>query len=72
MKKVFAPAMLGAWLSGILPDNVFRLGKKTPWYRQSWTSNLPWIAVALMMPLALFLLWKGGSLLWPTSKSERE
>jgi hypothetical protein len=64
MKKLFAPAWITAWTAGVLPDSIFFLGKKTPWYRQSWMANMPWIAVALATPLALFLLWKGASIMW--------
>lgn len=65
MKKIFGPAWLVAWLSGILPDPIFMLGKKTPWYRQSWLRNVPWLAVALIAPLAIFLAWKGVERLLP-------
>jgi hypothetical protein len=63
MKKLFAPAWLTAWLAGVLPDRVFWLGKKTPWYRQSWMLNARWFGLALMAPFAAFLLWKGISAL---------
>jgi hypothetical protein len=59
MKKVFGPAWFTAWLAGILPDGLFFLGKKTPWYRRSWIQFAPWVGAALMAPFAVFLMWKG-------------
>lgn len=58
MKRLFAPTWLSAWLSGLLPDSVFWLGKKTPWYRRSWMTNAPWLAPVLIAPFAIFLGWK--------------
>lgn len=69
MKKVFGPGWTGAWLASILPDSLNVLGKKTPWYRQSWVRNVPWLAVALSSPFAVFLIWKIVSLAVP--KGER-
>ena len=57
MKKLFGPTWLGAWLAGFLPGKVFNVGRKTPWYRQSWMANAPWIGAALMVPFAVFLIW---------------
>jgi hypothetical protein len=59
MKKVFGPAWLTAWLAGIRPDGFFFIGKKTPWYRQSWMQFAPWIGAALMAPFTVFAVWKG-------------
>ncbi len=61
MKRLFAPTVLTAWLSGLLPDSMFSLGKKTPWYRRSWMANAPWLAPLLIAPFAIFLIWKGSS-----------
>ena len=61
MKKLFGPAWVSAWLAGWLPDSVYFIGKKTPWYRKSWKAYAPWIAGALVAPLAIFLTWKGIS-----------
>lgn len=72
MKKLFAPTILGAWLAGLLPDQFLWLGKKTPWYRQSWMANAPWLAAVLMAPLGLFLLYKGASLLRSRTTSQSE
>lgn len=70
MKKMFGPAWLTAWLAGRLPDSIFSFGKKTPWYRQSWMANAPWITGALMAPLLLYLLWKGVGLMRARSESQ--
>lgn len=63
MKKLVAPAWLTGWLTGIIPTSLFKLGRKTPWYRQSRVENIPWVAVALTAPLVLFAAWKGMRLL---------
>ena len=61
MKKLFAPTWFTAWLTGLLPDSVFWMGKKTPWYRRSWLANAPWLAPALIAPFGIYLIWKLGS-----------
>jgi hypothetical protein len=71
MKKIFAPAWLTAWFMGIIPDGMFGIGKKTPWYRRSWMANAPWLGAALMVPFALFLAWRGVSLLLQREAKEQ-
>jgi hypothetical protein len=58
MKKLLAPAWLWIWLTGRVPDSVFVLGKKTPWYRKSARQMFPMLGVGLMLPFALFVGWK--------------
>ena len=70
MKRLFAPAWLSAWLSGLLPDGFFWLGKKTPWYRRGWTASAPWLAPVLIAPFAIFLGWKLVSR-WTGSRSDK-
>jgi hypothetical protein len=69
MKKFFGPALLSGWLAGVLPEGIFKLGKKTPWYRKSWMLSAPWFGGALMAPLAIYMAWKGVSKL--RSQSEQ-
>jgi hypothetical protein len=71
MKRLFASAWLGAWLADLLPDGVFFLGRKTPWYRRGWMANATWLAPALIAPFALFLLWKGGARLMRARTTEK-
>lgn len=63
MKKLFASGWLAAYLMGWLPNGIFGLGAKTPWYRQGWMRFAPYIAGALIAPLVLFLGWKGFQML---------
>jgi hypothetical protein len=65
VKKRFGMAWLSDWLSDILPETVFPLGKRTPWYRPSQLRSVPWLPVAFIAPFAVFLLWKGVALLMP-------
>lgn len=71
MKKIFAPTWLTAWIMGLIPDGMFMFGKKTPWYRRSWMANAPWLGAALMAPFALFLGWKGVSMLLAQRANEK-
>jgi len=63
MKRLFAPAWLNTWLTRSLPGRTFLPGKRTPWYRRSLPASAAWLAPVLIAPLALFLVWKGASLL---------
>ena len=63
MKRFLTPTWITAWFMGLLPNGVFGLGKKTPWYRRIPTAYAPWVGGALMAPFAIFLAWKGVSLL---------
>lgn len=69
MKKRLETAWLTALVSDTLPDSVMRLRKRTPWYRPSRLRTVPWLAVAFIAPLAIFLLWKGVELLLPKGES---
>lgn len=71
MKRLIAPAWLTAWLAGWLPDSIFKLGKKAPWYRQSLIADIPWVAVVLAAPLVLFLGWKGIGVLRSSNSAEQ-
>jgi len=59
MEKLFAPAWLTAWLAGWLPKSIFKVGKKTPWYRRSWVEFAPWIAGAAALPILAAGAWFG-------------
>lgn len=72
MKKIFATAWLDTWLTGMLPGRTFLPGKRTPWYRRTLPSGAPWLAAVLIAPLALFLAWKGTSLLRNKKSSEKQ
>ncbi|HZU11931.1 MAG TPA: hypothetical protein VFB58_03755 [Chloroflexota bacterium] len=72
MKKLFGPAWLGAWLAGILPTPLFKIGKQTPWYRRSWRQQSPWMAAVLAVPLVVFLVWKGMDLLLPKVRQQEQ
>lgn len=61
MKKFFGPVLSAGWIAGLVPDRVFSLGKKTPWYRRSWIMTARWIPAVLAAPLLGFLIWKGIS-----------
>lgn len=63
MKKLLVVTALSAWVNNLMPDISFPLGKKTPWYRSSQFRGVPWLAVAFIAPFAIFLVWKGGTLL---------
>lgn len=69
MKKPFEMTGLGTWVSDIIPNPVFRLGKETPWYSPSQLRTVPWLAVAFIAPFGIFLAWKGVELLLPKSES---
>jgi hypothetical protein len=59
MKKLFDPLLSAPWLNEHLPDPIIRPMKKTPWYRQPWLMTARWVPVALAVPLAAFIIWKG-------------
>lgn len=63
MKNLFGMASLTTWVSDILANFGFPLGKKTPWYRPSRLRSVPWLAVAFIAPFAIFLVWKGAGIL---------
>jgi hypothetical protein len=63
VKKQLVVASLSAWVSNVMPNPGLRLGKKTPWYRSTRLRNVPWLAVAFIAPFAIFLGWKGVTLL---------
>lgn len=67
MNKPFGVPWLGTWVSDIIPDPVFRLGKRTPWYASTRLRTVPWMAVAFIAPFAVLLLWKGVAFLLPKS-----
>lgn len=71
MKKLFAPTWLTAWVTGLLPDHLFFLGRKTPWYRRGLRDYGFWAAGALIAPFALFLLWKGIAALRGSTGTEQ-
>lgn len=72
MKRLFGPASLGGYLSGILPPGIFNLRRRTPWYRRNWMTESPWIGGVLAAPLVVFLVWKGVDLLLPRARGGQQ
>jgi len=57
MKDAFQVAWIQKSLERLNLRSRLPLARKTPWYRKTYR-NVPVMAVGLMLPLALFVLWK--------------
>jgi hypothetical protein len=55
MKKI----LLTSWIADTLFARLPFLERKAPWYRRYHLNASPWLPVALVAPLALFLLIEG-------------
>jgi hypothetical protein len=59
MKKLFESLPSVSWLNGLMSGRTFSPVRKTPWYRRRDIVTARWIPGVLVVPLGMFLGWKG-------------
>lgn len=67
MKDVFQVAWIQSLLDKLNLQSRLPIPKKTPWYRKTYR-NVPVAAFGLMLPFALFVIWKVARLVSGSSQ----